>query len=155
MNSQNEARIETRKMSASARSVFVFGAYMIPLGIGLIAVPNFLLAMFSLPSTREVWIRTLGMLLLWMGYVFVQAARKEMTEFFRLTVHFRILVIFLLTAFVLLGYATAPLILFGVADFLGASWTAWTLRRRQQSDSPIEGLIEEGEAFRRLSEVRR
>jgi len=68
-------------MSKSARSVFVFGLYLAVLGIVLLAASNFLLGMFGLPSTTEVWIRTVGMLVLFLGFYYTQAARKEMTAF--------------------------------------------------------------------------
>ena len=115
-------------MSNSARSVFVFGLYLVVLGIVLLVAPNFLLGMFFLPGTTEVWIRVVGMLLLFLGYYYLQAARSEMTGFFRWTVFVRPTVIIFFAAFVLLGLASPPLILFGVVDLLGAIWTGLALR---------------------------
>ncbi len=115
-------------MSNSARSILVFGLYLVVLGIVLLVAPNFLLGMFVLPSTTEVWIRVAGMLVLFLGYYYIQAARKEMTDFFRWTVYVRPTVIVFFAAFVLLGFASLPLILFGVADLLGAIWTGLALR---------------------------
>ncbi len=68
-------------MSNSARSVLVFGIYLAVLGLVLLTVPNFLLVVFTLPSTNEVWIRVVGMLVLFLGFYYSQAARKEMTDF--------------------------------------------------------------------------
>jgi len=115
-------------MSSSARSVFVFGLYLVVLGIVLLVVPNFLLGMFGLPSTTEVWVRVVGMLVLFLGFYYVQAARKEMTDFFRWTVYLRATVIVFFAAFVLLDFANPPLIMFGVVDLLGAIWTGLALR---------------------------
>ena len=115
-------------MSNSARSVFVFGLYLVVLGIILLVAPNILLGMFFLPQTTEVWIRVVGMLVLYLGFYDTQAARKEMTDFFRWTVYARSAVIVFFAAFVLLGLASPPLILFGVVDFLGAIWTGMALR---------------------------
>jgi hypothetical protein len=115
-------------MSNGAHSVFVFGMYLALLGIVLIAAPNILLGMFFLPHTTEVWIRIAGMLLLFLGFYYTQAARKEMTDFFRWTVHVRATVILFFTAFVLLGFAGPSLNLFGVVDLLGGIWTGATLR---------------------------
>lgn len=115
-------------MSNSARSVFVFGLYLLVLGIVLLVAPNFLLGMFFLPSTSEVWIRVVGMLVLLLGFYYTQAARKEMTDFFRWTVYVRSTVIVFFTVFVLLGLASPPLILFGAVDLLGAVWTGLALR---------------------------
>ena len=115
-------------MSNSARSVFVFGLYVAVLGIMLIVAPNFLLRTISRTSTTEVWIRVVGLLLLYLGFYYTQAARKEMTDFFRWTVYLRSTVIVFFAAFVLLGFANPPLIMFGVVDLLGAIWTGLALR---------------------------
>jgi uncharacterized membrane protein len=115
-------------MSNSARSIFVFGLYVAVLGIMLIVVPNFLLKAISRTSTTEVWIRVVGLLLLYLGFYYTQAARKEMTDFFRWTVYTRSTVIVFFAAFVLLGFARPPLIMFGVVDLLGAIWTGLALR---------------------------
>lgn len=115
-------------MSNSARSIFIFGLYLVVLGITLLVVPNFLLTLFFSPSTTEVWIRVVGMLSLFLGFYYTQAARKEMADFFQWTVYVRSTVILFFAAFVLLGFATPPLILFGVVDLLGAIWTGLALR---------------------------
>jgi hypothetical protein len=115
-------------MSKSARSVFVFGLYLVVLGIVLLVAPNFLLGIFAVPSTTEVWIRVVGMLVLFLGVYDTQAARKEMTDFFRWTVYLRSTVIIFFVVFVLLDMVRYPLILFGVIDLLGAIWTGSALR---------------------------
>ncbi len=115
-------------MSKSAVSVFVFGLYLLLLGIFLIVAPNFLLGLFSIPSTSEVWIRVVGVLVLILSFYDIQSARKEMTEYIKLTVYARCSVIVFFTAFVLLGWVKPPLILFGAIDLLGAIWTGLALR---------------------------
>jgi hypothetical protein len=119
-------------MTKSARSMFVFGIYVAVLGIMLIVVPNFLLRI-SRTSTTEVWIRVVGLLLLYLGFYYTQAARKEMTDFFRWTVYTRSTVIVFFAAFVLLGFARPPLIMFGVIDLLGAIWTGLALRSARKT----------------------
>jgi hypothetical protein len=115
-------------MSNSARSIFVFGLYLLLLGTILLLIPNILLGMFFFPQTTEVWIRVVGMLVLFLCFYYIQAARKEITDFFRWTVYVRSTVIVFFAAFVLLGLASPALILFGVADLLGAIWTHLALR---------------------------
>ena len=115
-------------MSKSARSVFVFGLYLVVLGIVLLVAPNFLLGIFFLPSTTEVWVRVTGMLVLFLGFYYAQAVRKELTDFFRWTMYPRSTVILFFAAFVLLGFAKPPLIMFGVVDLLGVIWTGLALR---------------------------
>lgn len=115
-------------MSNSARSIFVFGLYLAALGIALMAVPNVLSRLFSLPPPSDVWVRVAGMLLLFLGFYYERAARKEMTDFFRWTVYVRATVIVFFAAFVLLASAPPILILFGLVDLLGAIWTGLCLR---------------------------
>ena len=115
-------------MSKGARSAFIFGLYLVVLGIVLLVAPNSLLEMFILPGTTEVWVRVVGMLVLFLGYYYIQAARKELTDFIRWTMYPRSTVILFFAAFVLLGYARPPLIMFGAVDLLGAIWTAQALR---------------------------
>ena len=116
------------EMSNSARSVLVFGLYLVVLGIVLLVAPNVLLGMFSLPDATDVWVRVAGMLVFFLGFYYTQAARKTLTDFFRWTVYVRASVIVFFTIFVVLGFADPPLILFAAIDLLGAIWTGLTLR---------------------------
>ena len=120
-------------MSRAATSILVFGVYLTAVGAVLLLVPNALLGVLGFPPTNEVWIRVAGVLVLILAYYFIQAARRGTTDFFRWTVHVRFSVIFIFTALVLVGLARPPLILLGVADFLGAIWTTWALRADRAS----------------------
>lgn len=117
-------------MNRAAKSVFIFGIYVLLLGGFLVVAPNVLLKIFNVPETSEVWIRIVGMLILFLGYFEVRAAtaKKDMTVFFKWTVFTRSSVIVFLTVFVLLDYVKPILILFGVIDLAGALWTALALR---------------------------
>jgi hypothetical protein len=115
-------------MSSSARSLFIFGLYLILLGSLIIVAPNLFLRLFGLPATNEVWIRVVGVLLIPLGFHDVMAARIELTEFFRWTIYMRLLVFILFSVFVMLRLAPPVLILFGSVDLLGAIWTAVALR---------------------------
>jgi len=116
-------------MGPAAKSVFVFGIYLSVLGIILVAVPNLLLNSFGLQETNEVWIRVVGMLVLLLSVYYVQLARKELADFFWISVYVRSSVIVFFTAFVLAGYVQPVLILFAVVDLLGALWTWWALKK--------------------------
>ena len=61
----------------------------------------------------------------------IQAARAEWTDFFRWSVYTRGSVILFFVAFVLLGLAPPVLLLFGLVDLLGATWTGLALRSSQ------------------------
>jgi uncharacterized membrane protein len=120
-------------MSAPAKSLFVFALYLVGLGLVLLVTPNTLGRFFGFPETHEVWIRVVGMLLLFVAFYFIQVVRKEWTDFFRWTVYTRSLVIVFFIAFVLLDLAPPVLVLFGVIDLLSALWTALALRSARTS----------------------
>lgn len=115
-------------MSNSARSVLIFGWYLVALGCTLLTIPNAVLGIFGLPPTTDVWIRVVGMLVLCLSFYYIQAARHGLTPMLRWTVYVRSAVIVFFGAFVLLDFASAPLVLFGVVDLLGAIWTHTALR---------------------------
>ena len=117
-------------MSSAARSVLVFGVYLVGLGITLQTVPNLLLGAFGFPATGEVWIRVLGVVVMCLGYYYIRSARAGSRDFCRWTVHARSFVFVAFAALAALGLARPALIIFGAADLLGAAWTALALRRR-------------------------
>jgi hypothetical protein len=124
---------EEHKMSAPAKSLFIFAFYLVGLGLALLLIPNAIIRVFGYPETHEVWIHVVGMLVLFLAFYCFQAVRKEWTDFFRWTVYPRSSVIVFFTAFVLLGLAPPVLILFGVIDLLCAIWTALALRASRAS----------------------
>jgi uncharacterized membrane protein len=115
-------------MSNSAKSIFVFGIYAVVLGATLLVAPNALLTLFGLPGTNEIWIRVVGMLLFLLAFYYIQAARTELSAFFRWTVYTRASIILFFIGFVVFGLAKPVLILFGGVDLLSAIWTALALR---------------------------
>jgi len=96
-------------------------------------MPNVMLTLFAYPTTEEVWIRVVGMLLVLLAFYYIQAARRELTDFFQWTVYARASVILFLIAFVVLDLARPILILFGAVDLLAALWTEATLRSSREA----------------------
>ncbi len=115
-------------LSRAATSILAFGVYLAAVGAILLLVPNLLLGLLGFPPTNEVWIRVVGILVLYLAYYFVQSARAGTADFWRWTTHVRFALIFFFSGLVLLGLARPSLILLGVADFLGAIWTTLALR---------------------------
>lgn len=115
-------------MTPAARSVFVFGIYLLILGSLLIGAPNTLLSMLGLPPTDELWIRVLGVTVMAIGMLDMASGRGEQKVFFRATVSARIFVFVAFTVFVVLKMAPPILIGFGVVDLVGAIWTHVALR---------------------------
>jgi len=120
-------------MSKSALSLFVFSLYLFVLGIILIVIPNVLMSLFKFPETNEVWIRVVGTLVLILGYYYFQASKIEIKKFFQWTVYGRTAVLIFFIVFVLLGFASPMLILFGFIDAVAALWTQLSLRSEKQA----------------------
>ncbi len=115
-------------MSRAARTVVIFGAYLIGTGAMLLFAPNVLLGLLRIAPATEPWIRVLGMIVAILGGYYVVAARAELTAFFRASVAFRLFALAGFGGLAALGWAPATLIGFGVIDALAALWTRSALR---------------------------
>jgi hypothetical protein len=115
-------------MSNAAKSIFVWGVYLIGLGGLLLLAPNSLLPIFGFPPTHEIWIHILGVVVTALGYYHIQVARREITPFFRWSTQGRVFTVICFTAFIVFGLAKPILFLFASADFFGALWTGLALR---------------------------
>ncbi len=73
-------------MSTVALSIFVFGIYIICLGLSLIFIPNTILTLFKFEKTNEAWIRVLGLVVAILGFYYIIAAQNDLTPFFWATV---------------------------------------------------------------------
>lgn len=115
-------------MNASAKSVFYFGIYLLPLGALLLFIPNPFLTLFGFPPTEGIWIHVLGVVVIALGGYYIGSARHNLTPFFRMTVFARTFVFIAFLLFVIFLNARPMLALFGTVDLLGALWTWLTLR---------------------------
>lgn len=115
-------------MTNAARSVYVFGIYLIVIGGILMGSPNTLLSLLRVAETSEPWIRIAGMLVMVIGMLDVASARTEQTGFMRATVYTRLFAFITFVLFAVLGIAPRVLILFGVIDAAAALWTFTALR---------------------------
>ena len=123
-------------MTPTARTSLVFGIYVVAVGVVVLLAPNLLLSIFRLPTTSEVWIRVVGAIAVPLGFYYIEAARAEANFYFRVSVWGRVFFALSLAGFVVLGLSRWPLLLFGLIDLAGASWTAFELRRAGVSLSP-------------------
>lgn len=124
-------------MSNPARSLLVFGVYLLGLGGALILAPNMLLVIFDISPTTEVWIRVVGMLVLFLGVYDISAAKGSWSGFIALSVPIRMSVIVFFAGFVLLLGAPKMMLFFAAVDFAFALWTwsALVQERRKASTS--------------------
>jgi hypothetical protein len=127
-------------MSRSAFSAKVFAIYLFVIGPVLVVAPNFLLGLFRIAPSTEVWIRVVGLIACMLGvYVWV-AAKHDDRPFLEASVYTRCVVFLAFLTFALLGLASPMIVLFGVVDLLGGLWTHFALKadaRAPQQLAPV------------------
>ena len=90
-------------MSIIAKTLFVFGLYMLVLGVTVVLFPNFILSLFHVPTTNEVWIRVVGMLVIFLGIYDIVAAKGELRLLIVWSIPVRFSVIVFFAVFVVTG----------------------------------------------------
>ena len=116
-------------MTPAARSLFVFGLYLLAAGTLLLLVPALMLQPLGLPVPTDVWVRVVGLLAIALGLYYRVAARAELLAFMRLSVWVRAGVALAFVGFAVGGLAPVALLVFGLIDAAGAAWTARALRQ--------------------------
>lgn len=118
-------------MSNAAKSILIYGIYLLILSVVLLLIPNVPLAIFGIPTTNEVWIRIVAVMALSFGSYYVRAARSEMTEFFRWTISTRLVLVVFFSIFVVARLAPINLLLLAAPDLPFVLWTILALRSNE------------------------
>lgn len=124
-------------MSKSAFSAKVFAIYLFIVGAVLVVAPNFLLSIFQLAPTSEVWIHILGITVFMLGVYAWVAAKHENKPFLEASVYTRFVVFVTFTVFAVIGLASPMIVFFGVADLLGGIWTHFALKADAEAFKPV------------------
>ncbi len=115
-------------MNKPAFTIKAFGCYLIVLGLVLIFTPNTLLAISLMPTTTEVWIRVVGVVVLNIGVYYIFAAICEAKLFYQASVYTRTFVLVSFIAFAIFGLVSPMIIFFGMVDFFGGLWTHFAIK---------------------------
>jgi len=120
-----------KDMSRAAMSIFIFGIYVIFLGITFLFVPEIMFLMLAYPTPPDIVSHILGMVFLLLAYLYIRAGLDEvgMKKFFMWSVHTRATVIIFLSVFAALQLVSPLAIMFGAIDLAAALWTFWALRK--------------------------
>jgi hypothetical protein len=118
-----------RSMNPAALSVAVYGFYLLANGVALTLVPSVPLALLCLPPTQEPWIRLVGLLSGEIGFYFVFAARKDLSNFLMATVYGRATAALVFLGLVMLRLGPMQLLLFAAVDLVTAAWTYFASKR--------------------------
>ncbi|MCA2978114.1 MAG: hypothetical protein INH41_25420 [Myxococcaceae bacterium] len=114
--------------TGAARSVLVFGVYMLGQGAVLMLQPAWLLAPFGLPVPGDAWVRVVGWTLAVLGLYYVQAARAGRADFFRLSAFVRLAQFGFFGALVATGLGQPVLLAFSAVEAASGVWTLLALR---------------------------
>ncbi len=117
-------------MQTAAKSVFYFGIYLALVGLQLLFVPQLIFDLFQLGEVKDVWIRVVGILVLCIGYYYIQTGHKGVKEFYPFTVMARTFVFIAFVGLVGLKLVAPTLLIFGAVDLIGAIWTWYALRTK-------------------------
>ena len=120
-------------MTGAARSVQVFGIYLLGLGTGLLLAPDALLALFGQSPATDPWLRVVGLVVIVLALYYLSAARYGVEAFFRWTMWGRPLAGGALIIMIGVGLLPRFTALLAVVDFVGAAWTAVALRKAHRA----------------------
>jgi len=123
-------------MSRAARSIQVFGIYLVIAGGLFIGAPDALISLLRLPTTTEPWVHVLGVPVMALGMYYMASARAELVPFFRATIWVRAFVLIALVVLITMGVIPISFVGFGIVDALGAAWTWTALRAPQVAAAP-------------------
>ena len=116
-------------MSNVAKSVYIFGIYLLLAGLALFVFPNETISILGLPTTDEVWIHLVGLLTFILGVFFTHMAKKNSQDFFFVSMFGRAIFIVGVCYLVFVWAAPYPLLLFALVDLLGLLWTFVTYKK--------------------------
>jgi hypothetical protein len=125
-------------MSKSALSVFVYGIYIVVLGLLFLFFPNACLTILGMKTTGEVWIRVAAWFVIWVGVYYIVAARSESKAFIRWTTYGRPTFIVFLSILVALRMIEPIIIIVGIGDLIATIWTLLALRSEKVATTIIK-----------------
>lgn len=115
-------------MTRAARSLFLFGIFIVVVGAVLIAIPGTLMSLLRLPPATAGWARVVGLLAVVIGAYDATAGRAECLPYLRASIPIRFGFALGTILLVAAGEMPPTLLLFGATDAAGAIWTMFALR---------------------------
>ena len=121
-------------MKSPERSMRMFGIYMILIpGLGLTAVPEFLLDIFQLSHSDNFWMaRMIGLLALMLGVYYLFMAIYETTKLYLITSINRDLAAAFMVYLWVSGQVEIAILLFAAIDGFGATWTLIAINQNEK-----------------------
>lgn len=116
-------------MRSTTNSLYVFGAYLILIpGLGLMCCPDTLLELFQLEYDDQLWIaRMVGLLTFCIGVLEICIAKYAVAPLYKVTVYLRYFAAAFMAGLWIMNQVGVMILMFALVDFLGATWTLYTL----------------------------
>lgn len=122
-------------MTNAVTTIRFFGTYLLVVGLGLVAVPEFLGSLFDIPASAHDWLRPLGVALLALAYYYFRAAGANLREFFGWTVHVRVGQFVLFVMLVAMDLISPFILFISAFEFATAVWTWFALQDKVDAHS--------------------
>ena len=97
------------------------------IGVFLLFIPGKTLTLFGHEQPKDHWVRVVGIIAISLGYFYLNSAQNEVYSFYWASIYARIAGLFGFSGLVIFKIAKPKIILFGLIDALGATWTLLTL----------------------------
>lgn len=115
-------------MTRAAKSLFIFGIYVVAMGLLFVTVPVLAVTLLKLPQAPAGWGRTVGLLALVIGSYDIVSARSEALANIRASIPVRFAFATGTVLLVASGEMPVTLLPLGAIDAAGAIWTMLALR---------------------------
>lgn len=116
-------------MTKAAKTVWVFGIYLIGEGLFLLLAPAWILEAIGIPDPESVWRMILGFVVAVLGYYYVRNAKENLTPFFRFTVQIRFVQLGFFLWLYFFERGTLTLVGFSAIEMLAGLWSWRELRK--------------------------
>ena len=116
-------------MNKPAKTVWVFGIYLLVEGLFLMLAPTSILSVIGIPDAESVWRIALGFVVSVLGYYYIRNAKENLVPFFGFTVHVRIIQFVFFIWLYVFERGTLALVAFSFIEFVAGMWTWRVLKR--------------------------
>lgn len=114
-------------MDAPTLSIFIWGIYVLLMGVFLIFLPGKTLTLFGHEKPKDHWVRVVGIIAISLGFFYLNSAQNVVYSFYWASIFARMAGFIGFSGLAVFKIANPKIILFGLIDALGATWTLLTL----------------------------
>lgn len=116
-------------MQKPAKTVWLFGIYLLIEGLFLMLAPSSLLSSIGIPDPESVWRIVIGFVVAVLGYYYIRNAKENLVPFFGFTVQVRIIQFVFFIWLYVFERGTLALVAFSFIEFAAGMWTWNSLKR--------------------------